>query len=274
MAIDFTVLTKDEEKSPLAKYFGMEKARPNPQVMEILVKGPMNPDKALPLESINDLLDPSYHEFENGYCILDNGVGYIAVNNILPGCTVDMMKWWFAWHCLEDIRYKIWDAGKHGAIAISDVDRKKILNPDIPIEEKYTDVTHFVVEDVGCGFEDILISFKTVAGMGFDQDKLKKSPVKEIFGGFGVSESREHPGNKSPAIMMHLCSEIDGGIKLRTFFYMGCRINNGIPMCVLPPGVRIPIEAPMGLAFHNVEEYSNLAALLPKVYKEFGPDVN
>ena len=66
--------------------------------MGILSQGPMDPAKALPYERINDLLDPGYHEVETGYCILENGAGYVAVNNVFPGCTVDMMKWWFAWH--------------------------------------------------------------------------------------------------------------------------------------------------------------------------------
>jgi hypothetical protein len=184
-----------------------------------------------------------------------------------------MMKWWFAWHGLEGLRYKIWCPERHGSVAVNERDRKKILDPNVPIEDKYTDVNHFVVEDIGAGYDDIVISFKKPVDMGFDAEKLKKSPVKVIFGGYGITESREHPGNKVPAVMLHVCREIEGGVELRTRFYMGCRINKSIPMCVLPPGVRVPIEAPMGLAFHNVEEYSNLASILPDVYREFGPGI-
>lgn len=273
MAIDFTVLTEEQKQSPLAKYFDRQPAPPNPRLMGILAKGPMDPAKALPLERLNDLLDPGYHEVETGYCVLDNGVGYVAVNNVFPGCTADMMKWWFSWHGLEGIRYKVWCPGKHGSIAVGDRDRQKILDPNVPIDEKYTNVDHFVVEDIGGGFDDIVISFKTPAGMGFDAEKLKSSPVKAIFGGYGISESREHPGNKVPAIMIHTCRETEDGVEFRTRFYMGCRINKGIPMCVLPRGVKVPVVAPMGLAFHNVEEYSNLAVILPEIYREFGPDI-
>jgi len=52
---------------------------------------------------------------------------------------------------------------------------------------------------------------------------------------------------------------------------MGYRINKGEGMCVLPPWAKVPIEAPMGLAFHNVMEYSNLASFLPEIYAELGP---
>ncbi len=44
-------------------------------------------------------------------------------------------------------------------------------------------------------------------------------------------------------------------------------------MCVLPPGVRVPIEAPMHLAYHNVMERSNLASILPELYAQFGPSI-
>lgn len=70
--------------------------------------------------------------------------------------------------------------------------------------------------------------------------------------------------------MMHFCRETEEGVEFRTRFWMGYRWNKRIPMCVLPPHVKIPVEAPMGLAFHNVEEYSHLASILPDLYKEFG----
>ena len=51
---------------------------------------------------------------------------------------------------------------------------------------------------------------------------------------------------------------------------MGYRIIKGHPARVLPEGICVPQESPMGLALHNVEEFYKLAVLLPKVYAEFG----
>ena len=86
----------------------------------------MDPAKALPYERINDLLDPGYHEVETGYCILENGAGYVAVNNVFPGCTVDMMKWWFAWHAAgPGLRYALWFPPGHVTIAVSDQGRRQ-----------------------------------------------------------------------------------------------------------------------------------------------------
>jgi len=49
--------------------------------------------------------------------------------------------------------------GNASFVAITEETRAKILNPNVPLEEKYKDVTHFVVEDIGGGLEDIEIIF-------------------------------------------------------------------------------------------------------------------
>jgi phloretin hydrolase len=267
-------LTPEEEALPYAKYYYRPIAQPNPKLMGILAQGPMDPAKALPYERINDLLDPGYHEVETGYCVLENGAGYVAVNNVFPGCTVDMVKWWFAWHAAgEGLRYRIWFPPGHVSIAVSDRDRPRLLDPNIPIEQKSQNIDHFVVEDVGGGEDDIVISFKDPEQLGFDMSRFHAPNVAWAFCGDGVQEPRYGPPMKAPSIMLHFVREIDGGIEFRTRFWMGYRVNQGKGMCVLPPGVRVPEVAPMGLAFHNVMEYSNLAAFLPEIYAEFGPDV-
>jgi hypothetical protein len=265
-------LRRDQEALPYSKYYHRQLAQPNPRLIEILDKGPMDPTKALPYERINDLLDPGYHEVENGYCILENGAGYVAVNNVFPGCTVDMMKWWFAWHAAgPGLRYALWFPPGHVTIAVSDQGRAKLHDPKIPTGEKSQNIDHFVREDVGGGVEDIVISFLDPQTMGFDMSRFREPNVAWVFGGYGVSESTVGPPMKAPAIMLHLCRQIEGGVELRTRFWMGYRINQGRGMCTLPPWVRIPVEAPMGLAYHNVMEYSNLASFLPEIYAELGP---
>ncbi|MNP61342.1 hypothetical protein D3C76_1565170 [compost metagenome] len=93
----------------------------------------MNPEKALKPENIKHLLEAGYDEVETGYCILENGAGYVSVNNKFPGVSLDMINWWFAWHALEDLRYMLWFRDGHYGISISDEDREKILNPETPM---------------------------------------------------------------------------------------------------------------------------------------------
>lgn len=37
---------------------------------------------------------------------------------------------------------------------------------------------------------------------------------------------------------------------------------------LLPDGVQVPKEAPMGLFAHNLKEFGHLAAILPSLYAE------
>lgn len=259
-----------EKQSPVAKYYKESLAPPNEKLIKILLSGPMDPKKVItPDEAPSILLRPGYTEVETGYCTMENGAGYLAVNNVFPGCTLEMMKWWFAWHPLEGLRYKIWNPFCHPTIAISDEHRKYITDPNVPLDKKSQDVIHFVVEDIGAGQQDIVIHFLNHKDLGFNDEDLKNSNAT-VFGGFGLVENRVGEQGKLPVIMMHYCREVEGGVEFRTRFWLGYRYNKGIPMCVLPHGVIVPEVAPMGLALHNVEEYCNLASFLPEIYEEFG----
>ena len=259
-------LTIEEEQKSYAKYFHKSISEPNSQLMEILKQGPMDPAKALMPENVNELLNDGYDEVETGYCILPNGAGYVAVNNKFSGITLDMINWWFAWHGLEDLRYMLWFKKGHYGISVSNEDKVKILDPATSILEKFQGRTHYVIEDTGNGPEDIQISFLTPEALGFDMDKFNSGKFT-IVSGNGISQARSG-GPKAPAVMLHLFREIPGGVEARTRFWMGYHIIDKKPVKLLSDGIQVSIQAPMGLAFHNVEEYSNLAAILPDLYKE------
>jgi phloretin hydrolase len=261
-----TSLTPEEEKKTYAKYFYQPLATPNPELITILEKGPMNPSKALMPENIAHLAEDGYDEVETGYCVCPNGTGYLAVNNIFPGATIEMLQWWFAWHCLEDMRYMLWYNKCHFGTFISDADRAKILDPNVPLAEKSHGITHHIIEDIGGGPDNIDISFLSPKDLGFDPAIVAQKHLA-LIGGNGTSQSRAG-GPKIPTLMLHLYREIPSGVESRTRFWMGYQIKNGKICNMLPEGIRIPLEAPMGLAFHNVCEFSNLANILPSLYKE------
>lgn len=263
-------LTEKEKACAVSKYYNETMAPPtNPAALEALLAGPMDPKLAKePYEMAKLMLEPGYIEGENGYCTMEDGCGYLAVNNKFPGATLDMIKWWFAWHPLDSLRYKIWNPYCHPVAAIADVDREKILNPDVAVEEKISDVVHFVCEDIGGGLQDIVIHFRPVEELGFTREELEKAHAW-VVGGYGLVENRVGEKGKSPVIMMHYYRETPDGLETRTRFWMGYRVIQGKMVRVLPPGVRVPDFIPMGLALHNVEEFSHLASFLPKIHEEF-----
>ena len=265
-------LTPEEKAKPYSKYFYRKIVTPVPERLAAMDK-PMDPSKALPIERINDLLDPGYHDVEIGWCILPNGGGYVANRNVMPGVTVDMVDWWMAWHCHEPLRYKIWYPPCHFGVSLSDKDRAKVLDPKRSNAQKIWGVTHFVVEDTGGGgAEKIAISFMSPGDCGFDMSRFKSPNVGTISAGNGVSQLINPPPGvpnfKSPAVMVHFIREIPGGIEYRTRFWLGYHIVDKKPYFLLPKGARIPEFVPAGLARHNVHEFTNLASFLPEIYRE------
>ena len=263
-------LTKEEQSKSYSKYFYNPITPPNKELLEILAQGAMEPSKALLPEDINDLLNPGYFDMETGYCNLENGAGYIAVLNKMPGVTIDMVNWWFAWHGLEDLRYMLWFNKGHYGVSIDEKDREKILDPNTSMTDRFQGITHYVKEDTGMGIENIAIDFLKPEDVGFDMKRFHSPNVGTVVIGNGLSSMEGAPEDapKIPAIMCHFIREIEGGVEFRTRFWMGYRIIDKKPVKLLPPGIQVPIEAIKALANHAVEEYTHLASFLPKIYEE------
>ena len=84
--------------------------------------------------------------------------------------------------------------------------------------------------------------------------------------------------------MVHVFIEREGGdgVFLRSRFWLGSDIRPYAPEPIASlaakvlnrPAIRrrmLPAKVPRGLARHCAEEYTNLAAILPEVYAQYGP---
>ncbi len=267
-------LTEEEKLLPYAEFYDMETPPADPKLYEE-VKEPIDPSQALPIENINDLLNPGYLEKERGWCVLPNGCAYVAAYCVMPDVTPEMFKWWFAWHGLEDMRYRIWWPWHHYAIYVDEDSRKIIQDPNTTLEEKYMGITHYVVEDIGTGVTELAISFKTPEYMGFDMDRFIEPNVSAI----ATSNVFIHAPGKSMAppigcnVMAHLVRRRpEGGIELRTRFWFGYHIIDGKPVKLLPDGMSIDPAFPAGLSNHAIDEYTRLSYLLPKVYEKMSKE--
>lgn len=264
-------LTPEEKAKPYSKYFYRKPVHPAPEKLAAMAV-PIDPAKALPIEKINDLLDPGYHEVEAGWCVLPNGAGYIANLVPMPGVTVDMINWWFAWHGLEDLRYKLWSPEDHFAISMSEQDRKKVLDPRRTLTQKFQGLTHHVIEDVGDGPANITLSFLTPEDASFDMSRFKPPAVATLVAAnitlTPIATEEEAHGPGMPIFMLHFIREIPRGIEYRSRFWMGYQVIDRKPQLLLPKGERVPEWAPRGGAQHNVHEYANLSAILPEIYKD------
>lgn len=255
-------VTNEQMKYSYSKYYDKPLA---PVPAEKLLSGetPMDPGKALKIKDRNKLFDPGYFEVETGYCVMEDGTGYICNLTKMPGVTVEMFDWWFAWHGLGDMRYTIWHPyAHHGAISCNLVQGR---SPKLSLKEKYWGTTHLIREDLGFGPDDLFASFKRPGEMGFDESKIGTSVCGTIV--TSNSGMRLDP-MASAECMCHFVREIDGGIELRSRFWLGYHVINGKAIKMLKDGEVTPIEKPQLLLKHNMEEYQNLADLLPQIYPE------
>ncbi len=258
------VTDADKEKSYF-KYYHEDMVAPPKEHIELALKGPIHPSQALRFQDRNKLFDPGYFDTEVGYCVMEDGTGYVSNLLKMPGVTVEMFDWWFAWHGLDNLRYTVWDPEDH--YKAESMQKRKALDPDLTLQEKYWDTTHEVYEDTGLGPEGLYINFKNPGDLGFDMGKVGTEACGTIVCAKGYGKGQ--PPFASPdTIMCHFVREIEGGIELRTRFWMGWTIENGREVKALPDGIRMPPMGPMALLLHNIKEFTNLAALLPRIYAE------
>lgn len=256
-------LTKEEKKLSYSNFYNLEMTEIPQEKLDILKSGPMSPEDMLDIENRNKLFDPGYFNVEVGFGIAKNGTGYVSNLTPMKGVTKEMFEWWFAWHSLEDLRYRIWDPEDH--FYARQQKREKTLDESLPMRERTWGTQHKVLEDIGGGPDEIILEFNYPKDMGYDQDKIGSKYCASMMcaNGHGVE-----PGKGAIAVMTHMIREIEDGIELRSRFWMGYQIIDGKAVKVIPDGIRIPVEAPMGLFAHNLKEFSHLAAILPAVYAQ------
>jgi len=116
-------LSPEEKRLPLAKYYDLPLVEPGPLQQQLIDAGPMGPTLAIKAENFLDLLQPSgYQEVEYGYCMMEDGTGYLAVYTTYPNCTPQMLAWYFRWLNVHtkgmpkdqgNLKYKIWNPADH-----------------------------------------------------------------------------------------------------------------------------------------------------------------
>jgi hypothetical protein len=122
-------LSPEEKKLPLAEYYDLPLYPPGPREMQLIDACPIDPKLAIKTENFTDLLKPTgYGKAEYGYCMMDDGSGYMAIYTTYPNCTPQMLGWWFRWLNVHpkgtpegkgNLKYKIWcppDHFDHGFI--------------------------------------------------------------------------------------------------------------------------------------------------------------
>jgi hypothetical protein len=120
-----TELSPEEKRSPLIKYYDIPLSALEPLRQQIIdFACPLDPKRAIKAKNMLDLLKKTtgYEKEEYGYCMMEDGSGYIATYTTYPNCTPEMLAWWFRWLNVYpksvprgngNLKYKIWCPPDH-----------------------------------------------------------------------------------------------------------------------------------------------------------------
>ena len=254
-------ITEEEKKSPLYKYFDEDAVFPLEDLKKMTENCELTPEEAMTPDQINDLFKDGYLPGEFGYCCFLDGSAMLANMKKMPGVTVEMFDWWFCWHMVEPLRYKIWDPNNHLYCMTKQPERLK--DASIPIHERYWDTdceikeTHLPGEQAG----HVVIPFRNPVDLGFDEQCLADFKGTIVCSG----------NDKTPVTMVHFVRPLEQGIELRSRFWYGYHLAGGkIERMPLPAHVRFGAERMRNSLMHNINEFNNLSVLLPVLYEAFG----
>ncbi len=208
-------LTEEEKAKPYAKYFYKKLATVPEETMHAIQRGPIDPSDALPFERINDLLNPGYHAVETGHCRMPDNTYYVAVLTKMPGVSVEMLHWWFWWHALENLRYKIWYPGSHAGISVAD--RARLENSSLSVRERFLNNPHYPVEDIGIGLDILSITFAPPEDFGFDTSRFAQAGVATVICSVVGSVTKKVRHTR----MCHFVRNTADGVEMRSRFWIG-----------------------------------------------------
>ncbi|MFA9270639.1 MAG: DAPG hydrolase family protein [Baekduiaceae bacterium] len=253
----------------LEAYLDRPMTPPDPASLAAVAAGEAEPAGLLGLDEMDRLLDPAPLAVETGWWRLPDGTQQVAARTRFPDVTGEMIDWWFDWHPHEAIRYRIWYPAAHRD--------NRVEAPEVRGAKPFWGTVHHPVEDVGTGMVRARIAFLPPSAYGFMSDALEDPNVATIAGGYVGDDTRR----TWHSVMTHVFLREGDGLVLRSRFWMGARI---VPMLPGPlarpvgrfasrPAMRrraLPHDLAPGLARHCLEEYANLAALLPELYAAYG----
>jgi len=239
------------------------------------LRAPMDPAQALPCDraGLDSLLDPGYHEVENGYCELPDGTAYVASRVPFPGCTGEMYQWWFWWHSVEPARYTLWYPFNH--IRAMPVDRSVLTQPGLTHEQRYVGNTHHVDEYIGPDLVHVAIRFVDPAELGFDTGRFAAAGIV----GHACARVALRWPNLEAVTMVHLARRTGDGIEQRSRYWIGHDVTLTAAGRMLSldalastlgvksrmAGLRVAYEQ----LLHDQIEFTHLSTILAGLHGEF-----
>ena len=268
-------LNNNEKKEPYSGFYNRKSAEVPSKIIHDIQKSPYPYDDVLPFSKINDLSNPGYLPLENGYCKMPDGSIFVAVLTEMPRVTGEMLDWWFWWHPINSLRYKVWFPESHFGTSLG-VDIDEYMRRKGPYAERYWNTTNYPEEDIGTGKETLSIKFVPPKTFGFDSSRFDEANVATAICGIVGSVSKKI---KQHTYMCHFVRKKDIGVEMRSRFWIGHTVLKSgiseksiITRLINTKGAKkllLPKKVGIALAMHCAQEYNNLAEILPELYETY-----
>jgi hypothetical protein len=203
----------------------------------------------------NEILRTRALQEETGFARLTNGNYLVSMTCPMPGVTAEMIQWWFWWHPQKNERYQAWFPGEHVSISYGRKDAAYFHQDVLPA---FRPNTQYPVERIGKRKMPLRIDFMEPEAFGFDKGQMDEYGFPLIVCG--------HVGAYRGLIwhteMAHIFRQEQNGLFLISRFWLGELTNN--------PMIRrafLTDSTAKDMADHCYQEYRNLAAMLPELYK-------
>lgn len=259
-------LDPQERSMSIAKYYDLPFHTLDPVRMQILNAGPIDPAKITPPDRITDLirLEGYVPGSDYGYCMLEDGSGFVATYNVFHNCTMEMLKWWFSWMNTKaanqpegtgNIKYKVWCPYGH-------FDHGIAMDGDGRMVPRAAEALDLTLN--GDPVDNIYMHDVDPALLGLSRDQKDKLDAAGVI--YGTSyETFDYPG-------MHLCMSMmrpcpTGGIEAFGREWMGYGVRDG--RIVREPGTPVDEAFLKKVVIHCSCEMQHLDQILPALYAEY-----
>lgn len=269
--MDRRELTLEEKEKPYSKYFNKELAVIPQSDLDIVNKGAIDPEKALPLQERDKMMDLGYLDTETGYTLMSDKSGFAATLVKMPGVTPEMLDWWFNWHPLEGLRYALWCPVAHSGITVKDKE-KHLDSSGTPLRERNYGGVHYPVEGFNIKQADVLrIEFFSPKDFGLDLNKFKEPNISRAY----LANVIVDKNNMAINTFFHAVREVEGGVEFRSRYWLGYSMVDGV---LVRKNKFVPKKIMRHMArnncIHSLTEYNNLASFLPQLYTEMNGKID
>jgi hypothetical protein len=275
-------LSLEERKLPLSKYYDLPLNDIGPLYQQIIDAGPMEQNDALKVENLLDHLQlPGvYRKVVFGYCLMDDGCGFLASYSVYPNSTPEMMRWYFRWINIYsknqprdkgNLRYKIWCPADHITHGFINEKEKKKADGIYTIEALDLE---FGKTPLGPIMYTVRYPY-SLRELGLSEQREKELADAGVWVDPAVEKFFTVESPHTPVPGTHLCLTMSrphplGGMEKYTVEWIGYGVKDGkIYFDKTTPSYQFTEDWLKMALRHTTVEAQQLSRFLPELYAEY-----